>query len=453
MLALVFATLLGAAPARAQEIAGPAGPASRGQPAGPYSLEDVLVMAKKNNHNIAAEKARLAQAQTNVETAWASLFPTVSAQGRYTRNYAEFIFGIARTDMNGQPVVDPATMRPIVDTLTIQPVNQLDGVISASMPILAPAAYPALNAVKAGVEAAEANYKVSEDDVLVAVARAFLAAAVSDEVLAARNSSITVANATLENAKTRHQAGTVTKVDVDRAELALVRAQQAAREAIYGREQAYRALGTLIGVDGPYTIRPEIPTAPLPDENDLAMALHLRPEFAAIEASIKSAQKTAHARGWQWAPTLSAFGNARIFNYDNFRRDSHAWAAGAQLDWALFDGGTRDAQRHAASAQARENEARSLALRDQIRDSMRDGASQLATKKRGLEAATRSVELAKETLELVRIQYESGVGTQLDLLAAQDSVVAAHLGLAQAHFDVAAADLAFRHAAGTFPPK
>src|SRR5204863_5663763 len=128
---------------------------------------------------------------------------------------------------------------------------------------------------------------------------------------------------------------------------------------------------------------------------------------------------TARARAWQWAPTLSAFGNARRFNYQNFNRNDYSWAAGAQLDWVLYDGGSRDAQRHAASAQAAQAEAQALALRDQIRDDLANSSSQLDTKLKGIEAASRSVELAKETLELVRIQYESGVGTQLDLLAAQ----------------------------------
>jgi outer membrane protein TolC len=319
------------------------------------------------------------------------------------------------------------------------------------MPILAPAAWAALKAVKANVAASEANYQVSEADVMVAVARAFLAAAVSDEVLAARVSAISVAKATLKNAQTRQQAGTVTKVDVDRAELALVRAEQSERESKYGREQAYRALGTLIGVDGTFSVIPEYPRAPDPNPNDLEMALQLRPEFRSVEMTIKAATETANARKWQWAPTLSIFGNARKFNYDNFRQDDYSWAAGAQLDWVLFDGGRRDAERHAAQAQAREAQARALQLRDQIRDDLANSSSLLATKKRGIEAASRSVELANETLDLVRVQYESGVGTQLDLLAAQDSVVIALLGLAQARFDAAAADLQLRHAAGTFP--
>jgi outer membrane protein TolC len=137
----------------------------------------------------------------------------------------------------------------------IQPVNQLDGVVSFNAPLIVPAAYPGLKSVKANIAAAEANYELSETNVLYAVAQSFYAAAISDEVLVARKSSIDVARATLDNAKTRLAAGTVTKVDVDRAELALIRNQQLEREAVQARAQAYRSLTTLAQIDGPFRVK------------------------------------------------------------------------------------------------------------------------------------------------------------------------------------------------------
>jgi outer membrane protein TolC len=410
----------------------------------PLTLEETLALAKKNNRGLVADRAKLTQAQTAVDQAWTVLFPTVGVQGKYTRNNVAVTFPNA-IGLMANPMAKPS--------LNIQKENQLDLAASLTTPLLAPAAYPALDAVKASYRAAEAGLDVSEAGVLVSVARAYLACAVSDEVLGARRSSIELAQGTLKNAETRQAAGTVTKVDVDRAQLALVRAQQFEREAAFAKEQSYRALGTLIGVEGPFEIQPEIPAGPLPDANDVQMALHLRPEFRAFEMSAQSYEAQRKAQAWRWAPTLSAFGSARVFNYDNFVGQNHAWAVGAQLDWALFDGGARDAQRHLAAAELLEAQARAEVLRESIRDDLANGRGQLETKKRGVEAAQRSVELAKETLELVRVQYEAGVGTQLDLLQAQDAVVEAHLGLAQAHFDIAAADLALRHAAGTFPPR
>jgi outer membrane protein TolC len=322
------------------------------------------------------------------------------------------------------------------------------------MPLIAPPAYPALEAVKSNVRAAEANFEVSEDQVLFSVAQTFYAAGIADEVLIARRSSVDVARATLENARTRKEAGTVTKVDVDRAELALVRAEQQEREAITARDQTYRALATLIQADGAFHV--SIPRAAAPyqvDGQSLDMALHLRPEFRAFEQTARSADQQRRAYFWRWAPTLSAFGLARAFNYVNFAGNQYTWAVGAQLDWVIYDGGTRDAQRHLAAAQADEALARADVLRDSISDDLVNGSKTLTTKQKAVETAERSVALAHETLDLVRTQYEAGSVTQVDLLQAQDSLVAVQESLAQAHYDVAVADLTLRRAVGTFPGK
>ncbi len=119
----------------------------------------------------------------------------------------------------------------------------------------------------------------------------------------------------------------------------------------------------------------------------------------------------------------------------------------------IYDGGTRDAQRHLAAAQADEALARTEVLRDSINDDLVNGSKSLETKQKAVETAERSVALAHETLDLVRTQYEAGSVTQVDLLQAQDSLVAVQESLAQAHYDVAIADLTVRRAVGTFPGK
>jgi outer membrane protein TolC len=410
------------------------------------TLDQALAMARKRNRSMVVERARLAQAQTNLEQAWSALYPTVTAQGKYTHNDSPANLQL--------PILNAAGMPVGVSSLTVQPQEQLDGTVNANMPLIAPPAYPALEAVKSNVRAAEANYEVSETQLLFSVAQAFYAAASADEVLVARRSSVDVARATLENARTRFSAGTVTKVDVDRAELALMRAEQQQREAITGREQAYRALATLIQAEGPFhVLTPAAATAGKVDVQSIDIVLHLRPEFRALEETARSAESQRRAYAWRWAPTLSAFGLARRFNYKNFAGHDYAWAVGAQLDWVLYDGGTRDSQRHLAAAQADEALARAEVLRDSINDDLANGQRSLDTKQKAVETAERSVTLARETLDLVRVQYEAGSVTQVDLLQAQDGLIAVQDSLAQAHFDVAIAELTLRRTAGTFPGK
>ena len=57
-----------------------------GGDAAELTLDQALAMARKRNRSLVVERARLAQAQTNIEQAWAALFPTITAQGKYTHN-------------------------------------------------------------------------------------------------------------------------------------------------------------------------------------------------------------------------------------------------------------------------------------------------------------------------------------------------------------------------------
>ena len=445
LIALSLAVLLTAAPIAA----------ANAQAERELTLEQALEMGKKRNKSMVVEGARLAQVQTTLSSAWAMLLPTIAAQGKYTRNYHDAQFpGAGVFDEFGQPVLDPMTGFQVhTPGLLIQPVNQLDAVVSFNAPLIVPAAYPGLKSVKANIASAEANYDLSETNVLYAVAQAFYAAAISDEVVTARHSNILVTRATLDNAKTRLAAGTVTKVDVDRAELALLRSEQAEREAIQGRQQAYIGLATLIQLEGKFHVKAPEALPPLPPEQPLDNVLQLRPEFHALELSARAADLQAKTDAWKWSPSISGFGNARKFNYDNFNRDRYSWAVGLQLDWVIFDGGNRDAQRHLADAQMDEALARVEVLKDSVRDDLINQRSLVDTKRQGVFAAVRAVELAKETIELVRTQYEAGTVTQVDLLNVQDSLVNSQEALAQFRFDLAVADLAYRKTAGTFPPK
>jgi outer membrane protein len=401
------------------------------------TFEEAIAMARKSNRTVKADRAQLAAAQTQTEAAWATLLPTITGQGRYVHNYK----GLPSVMFFGS-------------TVTIQSLNQGDLGAHATTPLLAPAAWAGLKAVESNVHAAEATFEAQEAELLVSVGQAFLAAAGTDELVQARRSSLTVARATLRDAQVRLSAGSVTKVDVDRAQFTVVRSEQQEREALTSRDQAYRTLATLIQTNKPFKVSTNFPTSPMPDPNDVQAALHLRPEFRSLAETAKSAEQEGRARGWQWAPTLSAFGDVHeSINYTNFLGDHFSWFFGAQVDWLIFDGAARDAARHQANARAAAAREQAAVFADRVRDDLVNTSADLRTKQQGVQAAQQAVALSTESLDLIRTQYTAGTATQLDLLQAQDALIAANIALVQARFDVAAADLAFRYSAGTFPPK
>jgi outer membrane protein TolC len=289
--------------------------------------------------------------------------------------------------------------------------------------------------------------------VLLSVARAYFAAAGTDELVVARENAVVVASETFDKAKARVDAGVVNRVEMMRAQVALVRAEQNRAEAKNTRTTAYRSLATLLGSHEPWKVAPSDELNPLetPAERLVVGARSLRPEFAGYRHAIDAADSTARSAALRWAPSLSAFGNVRAFNYAGFAGDKYAWAVGGQLDWVLYDGGARDAQRHLASAQERENQARLDLLEDTVTDEILQAHGTRETKRLAVDAATRSLELSREALRLVRAQYDAGTAQQLDVLQAQDSLVVAEVSVAQARFDLALAEVELKRAAGIFP--
>ena len=407
------------------------------------TLEEALEQAHRSNRDLAQARARVAQAHTAVLQAWVALLPTVPVQGKYTHNYREVSFSFPKIPGAGLPD------GPIV----IQKGEQLDFALNVVVPLLVPFAYPLLQAAKHNEAAGRANQSVTEASVLYATAQAYYACAGADELVIARKHAVAVAEQALGNAKARLDAGVVNRVEVTRAELQLVRARQALVETEDTQASTYRALGTIMNQHEP--VRVTATDEPQPRDEAVATltesALKLRPEFTALEETLQGNRLTVSSGWWRWAPTVSAFGNLRAFNYAGFSGDNYSWAVGVQLDWTLYDGGLRDANRRLAAAQRWENEAKLDQLRDQARDDIYNAARTLHTKRQALDTAKRSLQLSKETLDLVQVQHDAGTATQLDLLQAQDNLVGAEVALAQARFDLALGALSLERLSGAFP--
>jgi outer membrane protein TolC len=404
----------------------------------PLALEEALSLARQNNPSLDSARARVDLSRATVKQAWAALLPQIGAQGRYTHNWREIALSLPSAP--GMPATPP---------IVIQPQEQLDLGMSLNVPLVVPAAYPTLKAQKHGLQSAERELDTATVSVLFGVAQTFFAAAGTDELLVARRHAVEVAKKTLDDARARLGAGAATKVDLSRAEIALVRAEVAVDQAEDVQFQTYRALGTLIGLQAPFHVTPG-PIAAEGAADLVAEGLAARPEIAALERTIESTDGQILAAKLRWAPTLSGFGNARVFNYSGFAGQNYAWGLGLQLDWAIFDGGLRDVQRDLARAQRRDALARLKLAKLNVADEVVNAQRTLKTRTRTLAAATRTADLAKETLRLVRVQLDNGSATQLDLLQAQDSLVAAEVGVAQSRFEMAVAALSLERAAGRF---
>jgi outer membrane protein TolC len=406
------------------------------------TFDAAIALARQNNKDLKAARVRIDVARAGIEQARVALFPTGGVQARYTRNSVE-----AKLDLTQ-------------GTTVFQPFNQIDLSASLNVPIVVPWAYPAQAAANQTVESEKSNYLTAETALLYQVAVSFYAAAGADELVQARQSAVRLTAKTVDDAKARVETGVANKIEVARAEIAVVQAQEALRETEDLRVDVYQSLATLLQLPQPFRVAvgalpgPD-PTTAATATTDLAReAMNQRPEAAAYRHSIEVSDLQSRSARLRMLPELSGFGVFRTFNYAGFySQQNYVWALGLLLDWQLYDGGARDASRHTARLQVLESELKLAALSDSVTNEIAHARRALATKRQALTAAARVVQLAEETLEVVRAQYETGTIPQLDLLTAQETVVKAVTSVATARFELALAGVALARAAGSFPGK
>ena len=447
------------------------------------SLDEALALARTESRDLKQARARLGRAATVVEAARTPLLPTVTAQGRYTHNYKDVDFplapfyqptiGLAKTveasvpssvgavsAYRGQLEAESAGA-PII---SLQKQEQLDLVVTATVPLVVPWAYPALDGAKQSYAASESTREATIANVLLATAQAFFGAAGADELVLARRNGVQLATEAAAHAERRFRAGSGQRVDVMRAQLARVHAGQGLAEALDVQGRAYRALATICQLREPFRVAPteargasdaaanvadhNLDESPEHDPDAARDALARRPELIALDRSLAARTASLQAQRLRFLPSLSAFGNLRAFNNRGFSGDLYSWGAGVEIDWLLYDAGARDVERHAARAERDELAAMRDSLRDAITDEAINARRTVATKRSALDAAASSLNLASETLRLVRTQHDEGVATVLELLAAQDALVGAEVALARARFDLALARLTLRHDLG-----
>jgi outer membrane protein TolC len=379
------------------------------------SLAEALDLARGANRDLAAARERVTQAEAEVALARSRFLPTLSLQGRWLRND------------RAAPPYQPLEILP---------------------------AWPALSAAGHGRAASEATLEATSAELLLGVAQAYYAAAGAEELLAARREATAVTARTLKDARTRLAAGAASPVDVTRAELASVQAEQAVAEAEELLARVYRALATLTQLREPFAVAPGelVVAAPGPVEELTRRALSTRPEVRALREVVDARAAAVRAQELSWAPSVAAFATGTASDVASVYTGEHeSWAAGLQLQWNLFDGGARIAERQRAAAQRREAELQLAKAADQLTDEVADRARAVDTRRSAVAASERGEFLAVQALDVVRTQYGAGSSSQIELLQAQDALVAARVRLAQARFDLAVADLQLRRSVGAFP--
>lgn len=176
----------------------------------------------------------------------------------------------------------------------------------------------------------------------------------------------------------------------------------------------------------------------LPLDSMLSLALENRPEMSRARYFTEMSHKAIRVARADYYPSLAAEArfdwSAQSDNFTTTDNNSKSWTAGLNLSFPLFNGGRTRAEVTQAKADYRKSQLQLRQVQDDIKLDVEAAYDRVIQAKKALDAQSNTIAQAEEGLRIANVRYESGVGTQLEVLSAQAALTQARELLARATF-------------------
>ena len=253
----------------------------------------------------------------------------------------------------------------------------------------------------------------------------------------------------LRDALDLQQAGLVPRLDVLRRRAIEAANQETLIQALADRAVARRQLAVLLTLPPGLTPSAGDPITPMPRwplnlEESLLAAYRGNPELEAILATREALARQRDATAAALLPRLSLFANGGVYgstaNTFNVSASNGGccgttvipvqnssggdWSVGLSLQWLLFDAGTTAGQVRALARREAATSQQVAAQRDAIRLRLEQAFFSHEASLAKLSAARRGVTAALEAFRDVKLRYQTGLSSELDLSNTQERLIA-----------------------------
>ena len=309
----------------------------------------------------------------------------------------------------------------------------------------------------ASVLAANQAHAAAIQDHLLSVVDAYYRLVSAEALVRSVESDIRSARTSLDAAKARLVAGRADVGDVLQAETALSRARIAHRGAAGQVDVLRGTLAERMGLAPSTRIR----VVPLRDDLDvdsttrdaghvLESALRSRPDLLAARASAAAAWQRAQAAGHRGAPTLTLDASASRSYYFPAEGTAYGdnWGATLTFNVPVFAGYADSYEQQRAEWEALAAEADARTLERRIALEVWTAYHQLEMSADQVKEVRSLLDTTEQWDDRARQRYEAGVGTILDLMAAQSALASARSRYIEARADWLLAMVRLTHDTG-----
>ena len=468
--------------------------------ASPLTLQDALNLAKSNNSQIKAEKAKVEIAESGKDEARSRFLPTVSLSAGvtkindpiaidlneirsgiitvhgseayqsyyktgYEKAYAGYTGAGVPQEMAQQMAsgvgdsVGTLAQKVTESTLDSALPNfkkkvQDDLFFNARLSVVWPIftglkIYSAYDAAKENVTARKAEFDMAQNAILMDVATKYFTLRLAEEMTVLRESTRQNLASHLDRSKKLEAGGQISKAERLRAEVALAEAENALEDALRDQSLARMALASLLHIDTSIsaTTPVESPEVTRSMEEFKQLAKEKHPGLRQLRTERKRSQAAVNAAKADYYPTIALFGYKELYTKDLTILEPE-WAVGAKAQWDLFKGGETRSKVSSAKALDRSLASVEEQTLDNINLLVEKRWREMEHAKGRLVSLQKTRELADEALRNQTMAYESGLATGLDVVDAELALTRLEVADLKAHFDAVIAWLGLLEASG-----
>ena len=374
-----------------------------------YTIEQAVAVAREHNPEIAIAQKKVQAARGGWVEARSGFLPSLSSSGLYDKRQTQSDTRLRNQDYNA--------------IIKLEQNLYTGGAVTSQLAIAQ------LNIEKQNYELQEITSRVAMD-----VRTAFNELLLNRAKVRVHQDTVRVLDEELKNQQQSFGAGIVSKLNVQRAEVALANERPELFDAQTQLKNSYLRLGDLFGTEArphgerpPFEVAGELRYQPNhADLNDcLARADANRPVIKARQKDIEIEDQQYILDRSATRPHVRAFSGYEVYS----ERDpevgqefNYGGVVGINATWNIFDGFATKGRMQATRARRAAAVQALAAIRRAVASEVRSAFFDLQQAARVLEIETTNVQAADETLEIAKSNFAAGLGTQLDILQATSDV-------------------------------
>ena len=292
-----------------------------------------------------------------------------------------------------------------------------------------------IEAAELGRDAADLTLEATRQAIKEQTTEAYFQILQFRNLIQVNKEAVDTLQAHLDNVNAQYRVGTVAKSDVLRSQVELANQQQNLVDAQNNYDVAVATFNNVVGlptdtiVDAKEDLSYTKYDISLPRCTDYAL-IH-RPDGIAMERAWKKAEATMKAAKAGYRPQLNAavtrswMGDEPVStNLGGLGNSNYDGTAGTlQMSWNIFDNNVTEAQVQQAKASMRKAEQKLYETQEDIQLDVRKAYLNLLAAEQNIHTTKVAVDQAQEDYKIAQVRYSAGVGTNLDVMDAEDKLI------------------------------